>query len=141
MHITEKLTITNRADNLKVVRDFVAHILSLSPQFAVEEAMIVLAIDEAVANVIEHGYSPDETGPIEIEVEIADTTLVTKIRDRARPYDPDSLPTPNIREHVKAGKRNGLGIFLIRKIMDEIHYTRCGEGQNELKLVKKTRLT
>ncbi|MBI2194569.1 MAG: ATP-binding protein [Planctomycetes bacterium] len=139
MHIQEKLTITNSAKNLVTVREFISRTLTHSPAFATEETGIVLAIDEAVANIIEHGYPPNVTGPIEIELEIADAVLVTRIRDRARPFDPGQPTALDIRAHVKAGKRNGLGLFLMRKIMDEVRYSRPVDGQNELTLVKRIR--
>lgn len=102
-----------------------------------EANRLVLAVDEAVANVIEHAYAHDLEGEamIEITIETDGGKFCVDVLDRGSAFDPTKVELPNIKEHVKLGKRSGLGIFLIRRIMDEVHYDTTG-GVNVLRMVK-----
>jgi len=134
---TRKLVITNDTKYLATVRNFAAQMVALSKLPRSDENKIVLAVDEAVTNVIEHGYEPNQVGPVEVEIEFDDERFTIYIRDQAKMYDPNTKNDPDIMEHLKAGKKKGLGIFLIRQIMDEVQYRFKGGVQNELKMVKK----
>jgi serine/threonine-protein kinase RsbW len=134
---TRKLVITNDTKYLATVRNFTAQLVALSKLPRSDENKIVLAVDEAVTNVIEHGYEPNQVGPVEVEIEFDDEKFTIYIRDQAKMYDPGTKNDPDIMEHLKAGKKKGLGIFLIRQIMDEVQYKFKGGVQNELKMVKK----
>ena len=46
------------------------------------------------------------------------------------------MPAPNLKDHVREGRKHGLGIFLIRQIMDEVSYSTSDDGMNELRMVK-----
>lgn len=100
-------------------------------------AKITLAVDEAVANVMEHAYDGMEMGDVRVGVRANEERFVVTVTDKGNQFDPGSISTPDMREHVKMGKRNGLGIFLIRQIMDEINYSFVHkESLNELRMVK-----
>jgi serine/threonine-protein kinase RsbW len=133
----DKLIITNDTKYLATVRNFTAQMVALSKLPRSDENKIVLAVDEAVTNVIEHGYEPNQVGPVEVEVQFDDTAFIIWIRDQAKAYNPETKEDPDIMEHLKAGKKKGLGIFLIRQIMDEVQYRYKGGVQNELMMVKK----
>jgi serine/threonine-protein kinase RsbW len=133
----EKLIITNDTKYLATVRNFAAQMVALSRLPRGDENKIVLAVDEAVTNVIEHGYEPNQVGPVEIEIQIDEDIFVIYIRDQAKAYNPDAKEDPDIMEHLKSGKKKGLGIFLIRQIMDEVKYQYKGGIQNELMMVKR----
>ncbi len=98
---------------------------------------LILAVDEAVANVIEHAYAHDLEGEsmIEITIEVDGGKFCVDVLDRGSAFDPTKVELPNIKEHVKHGKRSGLGILLIRRIMDEVHYETTGRV-NVLRMVK-----
>lgn len=98
---------------------------------------ITLAVDEAVANVMEHAYEGLEPGDVRVAVRIDDERFIVTVTDKGHQFDPASIAAPDMREHIKMGKRNGLGIFLIRQIMDEINYSYIHKsGLNELRMVK-----
>ena len=94
-----------------------------------------LAVEEAVTNIILHGY---EKTPGEISVQIRATRGMVEIQleDTAPPFDPLSLPEPDIAGEIEDRKIGGLGIFLIRQVMDDIVY-RYEDGKNVLVLVKR----
>jgi serine/threonine-protein kinase RsbW len=95
-----------------------------------------LAVDEAVTNIIIHGYQ-GRGGKIEIEIEQDGDTLVVRLRDEAPPFDPTTVPPPDLTRPLAEQSPGGRGIHLMRQVMDEaIHQVTAGGG-NELTLVKK----
>lgn len=98
---------------------------------------LTLAVDEAVANVVEHAYEGlDEVGEVKVLVEAAEDRFEVTVMDTGHEFDPSTIDVPDMKEHVRQGKRNGLGIFLMRQIMDEVKYTFVHGLRNELRMVK-----
>ena len=96
---------------------------------------IQLAAEEVLVNIISYAY-PDKNGDIQITYEIMeDKGLVMKVIDWGIPFDPLSVAEPNIEAPIEDRKIGGLGIFIIRNIMDEVSYKREG-CQNILTLIK-----
>ena len=136
----DRLTVSNETRYLIVVRDFIGRMVRQSALVSEEQNKIILAVDEAVTNIIEHGYNRGEQGTIEIEVECDPGRFQVVIRDSGRVFNPESIPDPDLMEHVKAGRKKGLGIFMMRQIMDEVRYRYKDGIQNELTLVKFTKV-
>ena len=92
-----------------------------------------LAVDEAVTNILVHGYGG--VGGIDIDITARNGDLVIRLLDQATPFDPaiaapETMAPPET--HTEAG---GFGLYLMSKAMDEIEYRRL-DSQNELTLVK-----
>ena len=134
--LRDKINVESNTRFLIAVRDFVSRMIRASKIHREDENKVILAVDEAVSNIIEHAYEFKEDGSIEIEVEANEKEFRVFIRDSGKSFDPDSLPDININENVKRGKKRGLGIFLMRKIMDEVRYNFRDSITNELLLVK-----
>jgi serine/threonine-protein kinase RsbW len=94
-----------------------------------------LAVEEAVTNVIVHGYA-GTTGQVVITGLTTTELIEVRIEDTSPPFDPRSIPEPDITQDIEDRKIGGLGIFLIRQVMDDISY-RYEDGKNILLLVKK----
>jgi serine/threonine-protein kinase RsbW len=94
-----------------------------------------LAVEEAITNVIVHGYAK-KPGKIEIMFRTSGDHAEILIKDTAPPFNPLLIPEPDVTENVEDRKIGGLGVFLIRQVMDEISY-RYENGKNILVLVKK----
>lgn len=96
---------------------------------------LVLAVHEATANVIIHGYK-DKPGYVVIEIAQAGKDLQIKLRDQAPTFDPTTVPTPDV--SVPLGQRpyGGMGIHMMRAFTDDLRYQVTDEGENELVLVK-----
>ena len=94
-----------------------------------------LAVEEAITNVILHGYAGD-TGKIVITCRTTSGLAEVQIEDTAPPFDPLSLPEPDMSGDIEDRKIGGLGVFLIRQVMDDIIYRR-ESGRNILVMVKK----
>jgi serine/threonine-protein kinase RsbW len=134
--LKDRLVVSNDTKHLIVVRDFICRLIRQSRLDRQEENKVVLAVDEAVTNIIEHGYDEGADGSIELEVEADAGHFQIIIRDTGRVFNPESIPNPNMKDHVQRGHKKGLGIFLMRQIMDEVRYKFKDGVKNELTLVK-----
>jgi serine/threonine-protein kinase RsbW len=129
------LRITNDTKNLSLVRQVTKEVLEKTLFEKIDCDKIILAVDEAVANVVEHAYE-DRTGEIDIRFDVDAEKLEIMIRDNGKKFQPEMIAAPDIHEHIKKGLKGGLGMFLMRKIMDEVRYTLDSTYVNELVMVK-----
>jgi serine/threonine-protein kinase RsbW len=129
------LTITNETKNLSLVRQVVGEVLERTAFGKDDKAKIILAVDEAVANVVEHAYE-GRKGEIEIHLVLDPEKIEITIRDNGKKFQPEAITTPDIHEHITRGLKGGLGMFLMRKIMDEVRYSLDSTFVNELVMVK-----
>lgn len=134
--VREEMTIYSQTKSLHTVREFVTRLVRQSRVDSKDQNKIILAVDEAVANTIEHGYDRREDGLIRVVVELDEESLKIIIQDSGVKFDPNAIKDVNMPAHVQQQKRRGLGIFLMRKIMDEVIYNFKEGERNELTLVK-----
>jgi anti-sigma regulatory factor (Ser/Thr protein kinase) len=128
------ITILSQTQLLKMVVELTRHIATLF-QFPLGDAQkISLAIDEAVTNVIKHSYGNDPGGEISIEYSLAVTAM--RIRILYRGLAPDiSLEEVNLSRMIKKKKKGGLGVKLMKTIMDSVTYTTV-DGENCCEMIK-----
>lgn len=100
---------------------------------------MVLAVNEAVTNILVHGYR-NRPGSIEIGVEGDDGKLIVRLVDRAPQYDPTAVPTPNLSLTLDERPLGGLGVHMMRQFTDSLRYRVTPDGQNELLLIKNNAL-
>jgi len=94
-----------------------------------------LAVEEAITNVIVHGYR-DARGEIAVSCRAAKGEITVRLEDHAPAFDPLSLPEPDLTSDVEDRQIGGLGIFLIRQVMNDIRYS-FEDGKNILVLTKR----
>lgn len=88
-----------------------------------------LAVEEIVTNIIRHGYAGEEPGPVEIDCREREGALVVTIADRARPFDPTSVPPPDLDSDWRKRRIGGLGWHLTQAVVDDLtHAARAGGG-------------
>ena len=100
---------------------------------------ITLAVDEACANIIEHNYEEHITGKakrIGVAVESTDEQISIIIEDEGVEFNPLDMRDPDLDRHLQEYRKHGLGIYLIRRLMDEITYHYIKNKGNRLELVK-----
>ena len=95
-----------------------------------------LALEEAVTNIIMYAYPPEQTAQIYLTAKEQEGRLVFILTDSGQPFDPTQVPDADISQAADARKIGGLGIFLTRKIMNEVKYERIDE-KNVLTLEKE----
>lgn len=119
------------------IREFIAGIATEVGIDQEEIDNIELAVDEACTNVIEHGYEPDDPNKeLTIRMEINTSKLVLTVIDHARPFNMLRYTPREVSELKAEGKDGGLGIRLIKHIMDTIDYQTRADGHNELIMTK-----
>ena len=97
---------------------------------------IELAVDEACTNVIEHAYrSTAPKPPLELEIRLAPEQMVVDILDQGQSFDFDAYTAPVLPDHWLQGQTRGVGLYLIRKCMDDAKYERAGNA-NRLRMTK-----
>jgi anti-sigma regulatory factor (Ser/Thr protein kinase) len=104
------------------------HELSADTSFAVQ-----LCLEEAVANIIMHSGVKDDRVEIAIELERNGGTLVARIEDSGREFDPTQFPPPSVAKSLEEAKVGDLGIHLMRSFASDMHYERR-DGRNRLTL-------
>ncbi|SDY53980.1 ATP-binding protein [Hymenobacter psychrophilus] len=114
--------------NLKVVRDFVSDYLAGQHLSEVLVNQLVLAVDEVVANFIIHANAEDERQFLDVRIDVRDHEFGFEIEDGApSSYSPGSYQEPDLREFVRVGKKGGVGMMLVNRIMDRVEYSTTGE--------------
>jgi serine/threonine-protein kinase RsbW len=121
------------------IRHFVTETASTLTQNTDAINDLILALTEAVTNVIVHGYQKT-SGPLEITVGIESGALVTILSYRAPPFDPTRCPIPDTTLPLEKRPPGGMGVHMIRHLTNEIRYRRTPDGENELTLIKKTEM-
>jgi serine/threonine-protein kinase RsbW len=94
---------------------------------------VTMAVHEAAINAVLHGNDYNPALHIDVSMENTGTKLVFVIADQGPGFDPDHLPDPSAPENLLRG--TGRGIFLIRSLMDEVHFRQLDPG-TEMTLVK-----
>ena len=97
---------------------------------------IQLATDEAASNIIEHAYDGVSDGSLELTCDFLNSRLTITLRDHGKVFDPSKVVPPDLKADLSVRKIGGLGIYLMRKLMDEVHYESSASG-NLLTLVKR----
>jgi sigma-B regulation protein RsbU (phosphoserine phosphatase) len=97
---------------------------------------INLVFDELLANTISYGYQDDDEHLIEILLDYSSDRMVLTLSDDGSPFNPLSLTTPDTTSSLEQRQIGGLGVHLVRQLMDSVNYQRQ-QNKNVLTLVKK----
>lgn len=131
-----QLKIKSRTENLSEIRQFIQkHAKEAGISKDVIED-IILAGDEACTNVIKHAYKNHPEGEIVVKVEYSDKTFKIIIVDHGSSFNPDRIPIPDIQKSYEEKKVGGLGIYLMKKLMDDVKYVSIPGKYNQVQLIK-----
>ncbi|RYU84279.1 ATP-binding protein [Hymenobacter persicinus] len=131
------IRISCNRSNLKVVRDFVSTYLAAYSLSDLHLNQIVLAVDEVVANLIIHANGEDESQHLNLHLSVKDHVFGIEIEDDSKSsYAPSSYREPDLQEHIRTGKKGGVGMTLVNRIMDRVEFTTSG-SRNVCRLYKK----
>lgn len=129
-------TILSSTDHLLEVREFVT---DAARQFGFNDedvANIVLAVDEACTNIIKHAYQYAPDKEILVSIVRNNGSFEIKIRDNGKNFDPEGLRPPDLKQNLSHHRRGGLGVYLMKKLMDKVEYHFTEGKSNEVSLVK-----
>jgi serine/threonine-protein kinase RsbW len=116
----DKIKIACSTENLREVRRFVNTVLSKLNISDNDISMIVLAVDEICANRIIHSNKSDKNNQLEVEISNKSEGVVFRIKDTGDYFDNTTQTDPDIFNLMKERRKGGLGLMLVRKIMDSI---------------------
>lgn len=135
--IRRTLTVPGRFEYLARIADFIAE-AGYEAGFDQDTIFHVqMAVDEACSNVIEHAYRGQGEGDIVLGCDVQGKEWIVTIHDTGRPFDPDSVPEPNLSASLDEIKTGGLGLYFMRQLMDLVEFTFDAEKGNNLRMVKR----
>ncbi len=127
-----------RFEFLDEIREFVGEVARAGGFNEREVYNIQLASDEAASNIIEHAYQGISDGTLEISCEVKNGVMTIILVDHGAPFDPSEVPAPDLTADLSERKIGGLGIYLMRKLMDEVHYkAEPQKNRNTLTMIKR----
>ena len=133
----KELLVKSRTENLTAVREFISSTVeevNIPPDIAGD---IVLAVDEACTNIIKHAYKYSPEGNIKIKLTYSDKKIVVEITDHGASFHPDAVPKPDLKKYFEEKRVGGLGMYLMKSLMDDIHYKSIPGKFNQVLLTKK----
>lgn len=124
-----------RFEYLDEIRDFVGQ-MARNAKFTDRDVYsIQLATDEAASNIIEHAYAGISDGTLELTCVFEKNKLIVTLLDHGNSFDISKVEIPDLKVELSKRKIGGLGIYLMRKLMDEVRYEVTKSG-NVLTLIK-----
>jgi serine/threonine-protein kinase RsbW len=132
----EIVTIPAQMSYLGQIRDFIEQVGKKYKYSDKLANSFKLVIDEACTNIIRHGYRDVKGGEITLKAIIRRQSLTIVVIDQGKSYDPRQANTPDLEKYINIGKKGGLGIMMMRKLMDDVQYNITSRG-NELRLTKQ----
>jgi serine/threonine-protein kinase RsbW len=103
---------------------------------AVAISQVNLALDELLTNTISYGFDDAGDHRINIAMSLDGDLLTVELVDDGKPFDPLGSTEPDIAQPVESRPVGGLGVFLVRKLMDRVDYRRVS-GKNQVTLTKR----
>lgn len=133
----KQLTVVASVENIETVTDFVNEQLEAFDCPMKAQMQIDIAIDEIFGNIAHYAYNPD-IGEATVKVEVTENPLAVIITfiDNGVPYNPLKQADPDITQSADERQIGGLGIYMVKKSMDEITYE-YKDGQNVLSVKKR----
>lgn len=132
----KSIVLTNDLSEISRLNEFVEQIgeeFSLAPDVTFN---LNLVLEEAVVNIINYAYPKELHEAIYLSARLGDGSVVFMLTDTGKAFDPTLAPEADITLSAEERSIGGLGIFLIRQIMNEVRYERI-DGKNVLTLEKK----
>lgn len=121
--------------NLSTIRNFVSRHAEEQGFSTQKVADIQLAVDEAYTNIIKHAYKNDSNQQVIINLEFDNEKMVVTLTDHGVGFDVEKYKRPNLKKQIEKKKRGGMGVYLIRKLMDEVTY-HAKNHKNVLRMCK-----
>jgi serine/threonine-protein kinase RsbW len=134
---TFQLHVPSSTENLSMIREFVGRVGERAGMDESELTKLELAVDEACANVIEHAYGSDNTHEVTVKATVDGEAVQIDIVDTGCCFDPAKVEQVNLDQLISQRKSGGLGMRLIRQLMDEVQYQVVPGQKNELRMVKR----
>jgi serine/threonine-protein kinase RsbW len=126
----------SQTEKLSLVREFVSE---AAGKFGFDEESInkiSIAVDEACTNIIKHSYDFASNKNIDLAIIMNESKFEIVISHQGKSFDPESVKPPDMKEYLSHFRRGGLGMHLMRSLMDHVEYTMSAAKRNEVHLIK-----
>ena len=130
-------TFPARFEFLDEIRNFVAKVAHEGGFTEKAIYSLQLAADEAASNIIEHAYQGVANASLQMTCDMQDDELIITMRDSGKPFDPSNVKQPNLKADLSKRQIGGLGVYLMRKLMDEVRYESNAKTGNLLTMTKR----
>ncbi len=130
------MVVKSRTENLSDVREFINSLvrkIGISPEVSED---IILAVDEACTNIIKHSYKFFPDGEIIVKVKYFDNKIIITIIDYGENFQTHKNNKHDLKEYYKHKKVGGLGMYLMKTLMDEVKYSSVPGKYNQVLLTK-----
>ncbi len=131
-----KYNLSCQTSSLSELRSFLQRILSGYSLNEVEKHQLTLAVEEVCANLIIHSHGCNPLDQIELEVKNLNESLIFEISDQGAAFNILEYKTPDLKKVMVEKRKGGLGIILVKKIMDKIEFE-SENGKNVCRLIKR----
>lgn len=135
-NINKRITVDSSTDNLSIIREFIKTNAGEAGFDKDTANKIVLATDEACTNIIKHAYKNIKTGKIIISVLFKNKKFTVSISDSGEHFNYSAIPEPDLPKYYQEKKIGGLGMYLMKRLMDEVKYSQSNNKKNKVTLVK-----
>ncbi len=132
-----ELRVKSSTENLALIREFVSSEARNSGISKEVVDKLILAVDEASSNIIRHAYKNNPEGEIIVTFIIEGDECTIVLTDYGAGFNPSQVKSPDMISYLKEKKRGGLGIHLMKILMDEVDYLSVSGEYNKLVLKKK----
>ena len=131
-------SVTGEAAQLPVLTQFLQEFWSDADLPPAETVTFELALEEIFMNLVMHGAPAGRVPRVEVSLDLCDGCLTLVIEDDGPSFDPLSLAAPDVTASLEKRRVGGLGVYLVRQMMDAVSYRRLG-GRNQLSMTKRVR--
>jgi len=131
-----RLKIPSVTENLQMIREFVLKIAAKAGFNEETQEQIALAVDEACTNVIKHAHHHDARRLMDIQIKTDANKMIITITDKGSGFDITKLKDPDVEKYIRESRHGGLGIYLIKTLMDEVDYEFNPGVKNQVQLTK-----
>ena len=121
---------------LSVLTEFLREFGSATALAPAQMGNFELALEEIFLNIVMHGSQPGITPRVEVSLDLGTDAVTMTVEDDGPQFDPLSLPPPDVTATLADRKVGGLGVFLVRNVMDTVTYARTA-GRNQLRISKR----
>ncbi len=132
----KKLEIVSNSSNLVKIRKFVSDIAVTAGFIEEDVSKIELAVDEACSNVVRHAYKGRDNFKIDIEVVYDTKKLSVTVTDKGKGFDPKEFEVPEMKDYLQKFHVGGLGIHLMKELMDQVEFEIKPNQKNQVVLTK-----